>query len=250
MYKNQYWKCRSNLSMIQTALMNYHEDYGSYPPIRTVDVNGNRFQSWRVLILPYLNQKDLYDQIRQDEPGNHRFNKKSVLTLRYRNQIIIYYFERFFCDTELKKYKNKGLDSHSAVVKDGSLFSGAQVVKEKDKNENGLKNAKNKRLFQEKRSILLVEVKEPFCWMDPCADLTLQDVLTGINRSEKGIGSRHKNGTFVLQSDFPLFIKNDISPELLKKILDGDGAPLTPILPLFAERMRTITDDQWRSPFA
>lgn len=60
--------CKDNLHQIGIALHNYHEQHGSFPPAYTTDQNGKPLHSWRVLLLPYLDRPNLYQQIRLDEP--------------------------------------------------------------------------------------------------------------------------------------------------------------------------------------
>ena len=66
--------CSNNLKRIALALRNYESTYQSLPPAYTVDSSGNRLQSWRVLILPFLEEQQLYDSIdlnrRWDDPAN------------------------------------------------------------------------------------------------------------------------------------------------------------------------------------
>lgn len=66
--------CRDNLKQIGIALYDYHEAYGSFPPAFTTDAEGRRLHSWRVLLLPYLDKRELYDQIRLDEPWDSPHN--------------------------------------------------------------------------------------------------------------------------------------------------------------------------------
>jgi type II secretory pathway pseudopilin PulG len=63
-------QCQSNLRQIAIALHLYHEDYGSFPPAYTVDASGRPMHSWRVLILPYLEEAGLYKQYNLEEPWN------------------------------------------------------------------------------------------------------------------------------------------------------------------------------------
>ena len=51
-----------NLEKIASALNAYAADHGTYPPPATMDSSGGVLHSWRVLILPYLGEEDLYDQ--------------------------------------------------------------------------------------------------------------------------------------------------------------------------------------------
>ena len=49
-----------NLESIATAMNAYASDHGSYPPPILKDSAGKPLHSWRVLILPYLGEEELY----------------------------------------------------------------------------------------------------------------------------------------------------------------------------------------------
>jgi hypothetical protein len=68
--------CRQNLKLISVALQSYHAAYGSFPPAYVADANGKPMHSWRVLILPYLEEQPLYDQYRFDEPWDSAHNRR------------------------------------------------------------------------------------------------------------------------------------------------------------------------------
>lgn len=51
-----------NLEKIAEALNAYAAEYKTYPPPALKDASGKPLVSWRVLILPYLDEDDLYDQ--------------------------------------------------------------------------------------------------------------------------------------------------------------------------------------------
>ena len=51
-------KCQNHLKQISLALQNYHDTYQRFPP---GGIHSNE-TSWHVFILPYLEQKNLYDQ--------------------------------------------------------------------------------------------------------------------------------------------------------------------------------------------
>ena len=61
-------QCSNHLKQIGLALHNYHEVYGTLPPAYVADEDGRPMHSWRVLILPFLEQQVLYDQYDFDEP--------------------------------------------------------------------------------------------------------------------------------------------------------------------------------------
>jgi hypothetical protein len=63
-----------NLERIAAALNAYAADHGSYPLRVTRDSNNNPLHSWRVLILPYLGEEELYSRfdltLAWDSPHN------------------------------------------------------------------------------------------------------------------------------------------------------------------------------------
>src|SRR6476620_7242903 len=69
-------QCSNHLKQIGLALQNYHDHYHSLPPAYVADADGKPMHSWRVLILPYLEQKALYDKYNFNEPWNGPNNSK------------------------------------------------------------------------------------------------------------------------------------------------------------------------------
>lgn len=69
-------QCHNNIKNIALALYSYKEDYHVFPPAYTVDEYGRPLHSWRTLILPYLEQKELYKKIDLSKPWNDPANAK------------------------------------------------------------------------------------------------------------------------------------------------------------------------------
>jgi hypothetical protein len=69
-------QAQNNLKQIGLALHNYHDTMNSFPPQATYDKNGKPMLSWRVFILPYIEQQELYKQFHLDEPWDSEHNKK------------------------------------------------------------------------------------------------------------------------------------------------------------------------------
>jgi hypothetical protein len=65
----------NNLKQIGLAFHNYHDVYKKFPS-NSVDANGKPLLSWRVHILPYIDQQVLYNQFKLDEPWDSEHNKK------------------------------------------------------------------------------------------------------------------------------------------------------------------------------
>ena len=60
----------------RVALQQYEDRYGSFPPAYVLNKQGQRWHSWRVLLLPELGHADLYAQYRFDEPWNGPHNRQ------------------------------------------------------------------------------------------------------------------------------------------------------------------------------
>ncbi len=64
----------NNLKQIGLALSNYRQDHGRFPPAVVYSPDCRPLYSWRVLILPYLEQKALYDTFDLNEPWDSPHN--------------------------------------------------------------------------------------------------------------------------------------------------------------------------------
>ena len=64
----------SDLEAIGTALLAYRDEHGAYPPAFLTDADGNPTVSWRVLLLPFLGEAELYERFdltaSWDDPAN------------------------------------------------------------------------------------------------------------------------------------------------------------------------------------
>jgi prepilin-type processing-associated H-X9-DG protein len=69
-------QCMNNLKQIALALHNYHDKYGSLPPACVPGPDGKPWHSWRVLILPFIEEQALYGQYNFNEPWNGPNNSK------------------------------------------------------------------------------------------------------------------------------------------------------------------------------
>lgn len=67
-------ECKNNLKLLGLALHNYHDEHGHFPPAFTVDDNGRRLHSWRTLLLPFIEENELYEKIDLTKPWSHPAN--------------------------------------------------------------------------------------------------------------------------------------------------------------------------------
>ncbi len=66
----------NNLKQIALAMHNYHDTHGSFPPAAICDKKGKPLLSWRVAILPFIEQNNLYKQFKLDEAWDSEHNKQ------------------------------------------------------------------------------------------------------------------------------------------------------------------------------
>jgi len=59
--------CMSNLQRIAIALNAYAKDHGTYPTPVVKDAAGKPLYSWRVLLLPYIDEQNLYSNFQLNE---------------------------------------------------------------------------------------------------------------------------------------------------------------------------------------
>lgn len=63
------------------ACRNYEADHGTLPPAVVYGPDGSPLYGWRVLLLPYIEEKDLYDQFRLDEPWDSPHNSRLIVRM-------------------------------------------------------------------------------------------------------------------------------------------------------------------------
>jgi hypothetical protein len=68
----------NNLKQIMLSMLNYESAYGNYPPQAKYSADGKPLLSWRVLVLPFIEENALYQQFRLDEPWDSEHNKALI----------------------------------------------------------------------------------------------------------------------------------------------------------------------------
>jgi len=192
-------QCTNNLKQIALAMLNYESANGCFPPAATYDADGKPLLSWRVLILPYLEQGNLYNQFHLDEAWDSPNNKP--LGDRLLNV--------FHCPSQVVP---PGLTTYEVVVDPRSLFTGKPSGVPIGAVTDGLSN-----------TLLVVEGAVPVPWSKP-GDLSLAS-----GEPLLGMGSKHPGGLNVLTADGSVrFFKNSISPQVLKAMATCNGGEVIP----------------------
>jgi len=189
----------------------YHDAYKCFPPAYTVDENGKPLHSWRVLLLPFLEQNVLYAQIRLNEPWdsehNRQFHDALISVFRCPSGCLPERFKREIPDLIID-----GNCYYSVVVGPETPFIGSQPMPLSSISD-GTSN-----------TILVVERLLPVCWMDPNNEIGFDAACSGVNRNIHGIGSAHTGGANVAMADSSVhFLSDTIEPETLRAALTKAG---------------------------
>lgn len=194
-------QCQNNLKQVALAMHNYHDVYKTFPPAYTVDADGNKLHSWRTLLLPFVEQSQLYDQIDLDKPWDAPENQHLV-------DVAI---PTYGCVSSPNAMMNS--TNYMVIVGPGTISEGDQPIALRDITD-GTSN-----------TILVVEVKDQQVpWMEP-TDLSLAQMQMAINSGSTDPGSNHPGGMQAAMGDGAVhFISESIDPNLLQNlIIRNDG---------------------------
>lgn len=191
--------CRTRLKEIGLGLHNYSDVYKCFPPAYTVDAEGRPLHSWRVLLLPYMDEVALYEQIRLDEPWDspHNAALAKYMPLAFR------------CPS---REDDGSYETHYlAIFGPETVFTGAESVGPIDI-VDGLS-----------RTIAVAETTESVHWMEP-RDMPLDGMSFTINDpAGHALGGPHPGGVVVLFCDDSVkFLPETVPPDLVRLLLLRD----------------------------
>lgn len=194
----------SNLKLIGSALYEFQSRNGRFPSAYIVDGNGKPMLSWRVSLLPYLDQESLYREFDLAQPWDSE-----------RNRPLIAKIPRIYQSPFL--WSNaKGATHVVAVVGPNAAWTESAPV-----NLDELVDGPHNTLW------VVEYARDDIPWTQP-ADLKSNEMSFTINDSTKpSIGSASRNGaSIVLVDGSVLSLPNDFSSELLKALINRrDGKP-------------------------
>jgi prepilin-type processing-associated H-X9-DG protein len=187
----------NNLKQIGLALRNYHDAYGCFPPAYLADRNGRPIHSWRVLILPWLEQKAIYDRYRFDEPWDGPNNRKL-------HDLIV---SPYVCPSHPRPGHST---AYAAVVGPETAWRKTESMRLEDVDDGP------------EQTILLVEISAPSIhWMEP-RDLEFDRMSFTINGSNDsaGLSSSHPGGANILLVDGAArWLSDRMAPKWLRALL-------------------------------
>jgi hypothetical protein len=186
----------NNLRQLGVALHNYHESQRRFPAAASFDRQGKPLLSWRVHLLPYLDQEQLYREFHLDEPWDSPHNKTLVARMP---PIFLSPFSRV----------GHGTTNYLLPVGDGALYASPKDQPAMNDIRDGAAN-----------TIMLLEVDdaEAVVWTRP------DDWAFDRQAPQRGLGHLETGGFQVLFCDgSSRFLPNSISASRLKSALTRAG---------------------------
>ena len=194
--------CNNNLKQIGLALQNYADINNALPPAYVADENGRPMHSWRVLILPYMEQKALYDRYNFDEPwdGPNNSQLADLMPSTYR------------CPSDSGASPPSTLTSYAAITGQGTLFDG-DTPSSFAMIQDGTSN-----------TIAVAEASQAgIHWMEP-RDLDIAQMTFQINGSPTDIHSEHPGVAMAVFADgHTTTLSTSVSAEMLRAFFSKNG---------------------------
>jgi prepilin-type processing-associated H-X9-DG protein len=201
-------QCSNNLKQIGLAMHNYHDTFKSFPPAVISDQAGRPMRSWRVAILPFVEQAPLYDQYDfsqpWDGPNNRALHGTSIATYR--------------CPEDVGSAPTE--TSYVMIV-------GPNTIGGEPNEKVSFANVKD----GTSNTILAIEVgMSGIHWMEP-RDVTVEEAVTFlINPAASEFQQAHSGGANVLFADGSVhFVPDSTDPAMVRALLTcDDGQAIRP----------------------
>jgi len=197
--------CQSNLRNIVIATLNYEAINKSFPLPVSFSENGTA-RSWRVELLPQLEQQALRDEYHDDQPWNGPNNLKIAKT-----ELPVL---RCPAASQPSGDSETFKTSYVLITGPGTVFPGDMTVTFQDI-QDGSSN-----------TIIMLEINDSdIAWTEP-RDLTIDEAIALFNRSDEIRNkhpTNHKGGRHVAFADGHIeFAPEDTPPETLRALFTID----------------------------
>ncbi len=189
----------------------YNDAAGSFPPAAICDPDGKPLLSWRVAILPYIEQYELYKKFRLDEPWDGPNNSKLL------SQMPKYYA------MPGDQTAPPGYTYYRVFVGNGAAFDPPRAAAKR--NSLGATEGPHVEDFTDgiTHTILVVEAATAVPWTKP------EELDYDPNGLLPPLGGHLSGGFHVLLGDLKVkFITPDVSPQTLRAAITRSGGETLP----------------------
>ena len=185
-------QCVNNLKQMGLAFHNFHSAEGHLPPSAIADAEGKPLLSWRVAILPYIEEEALYKQFKLDEPWDSPTNKALIGLMP----------KVYICPSEPPSPERK--THYQMIVGAGAIAEGTKGLTFDDV-KDGISN-----------TFLVVEGKDEIPWTKP-DDIDIASVTSAL-------GSKHPGGFNAVFADGSVkFIRSSVPPVIIQALSTRAG---------------------------
>ncbi len=197
--------CVNNEKQIGLAIHNYISAHKLFfPPAYTTDKAGKPLLSWRVLILPYLDQAALFKEFHLDEPWDSEYNRALIAKMP----------ATYRCPLENAEATRQGKTRYLAPRGPNTIFRGSEPISLRDVTDG----TSNTIMVMETSDDRAVIWTKPDDWEVP-ADLA--QVPAGILKAHVGHRVRGSNCGFA--DGAVRFLHESIKPATLRFLLTAGG---------------------------
>ncbi|MFT5524381.1 MAG: hypothetical protein ACI9HK_002334 [Pirellulaceae bacterium] len=196
----------NNLKQLALAFHNFHDTFRGIPPRASVDKDGKPLLSWRVHLLPFLEQQNLYEQFKLDEPWDSEHNKKLIPLMP---QLLV--------SPQSTNAATSGMTNYLAIDMKNSIWD---VAKEGNKPVNSFAAV----LDGLSNTAMLVEADDSAAviWTKP------DDYKVDENNATKGLGGMFQNIFLMAMCDGSVrAVTTTVDKQVLLRVFDRqDGNPV------------------------
>jgi prepilin-type processing-associated H-X9-DG protein len=191
----------NNLKQMAVGLDNYSDERGVFPPGGTFDAHGQPLHGWQTMVLPYIEQSDLYNQVHLDIPWDDPRNAPPFRTV-------------------LNVYLNPGIQSREDTNGAGyapSHYAGNVRVLGGDipRTLADVPDGTSVTLMAGEVAGRFRPWAHPTNWRDPAK---------GINRAPDGFGGPYPGGANMMFADGSVrFLKDSVDPRILRALSTPAG---------------------------
>lgn len=192
-------QCNNNLKQIGLAMQTYADVYKAFPPAYIADADGKPMHSWRVLILPYMEQQALYKRYRFDEPWDGPNNSRLAAEMP----------PAFRCPSDPVMTNTT---DYVVITGPGTMFDA-----DKPANFASIKDGTS-------NTLMVVEsTHAAIPWMEP-RDLDASQMSFAVNAAGNEISSNHPGAAMAVFADgHSSALSNNANPQTLRALVTPSG---------------------------